>query len=45
MELEGKSVKMANVQRAKIVMEGIVEECVIYREVARRLALRPGGDR
>ena len=37
-ELDGKAVQMANVQRAKVMMEGIVQEDVVNGEVARCLA-------
>lgn len=37
-EVNSKSVEVANVQRAKVMVEGIVEESVIDGEVARRLS-------
>lgn len=37
MELEGKSVEMANVQRAKVMVEVVVEQSVVHGEVVRLL--------
>jgi hypothetical protein len=34
MELDGEAVEVANVQRAEIMMEGVVEESIINSEVA-----------
>jgi hypothetical protein len=41
-ELEGKSVKMANVQGAKVMVEVVVEQSVVYGEVIRLLVRRLG---
>lgn len=40
MELQGKAVKVADVERAKIVVEGIVQKSVVDGEVVWLLTLR-----
>ncbi len=35
MEVDGKSVEVANVKWAKVVVEGVVQKAVIYRKVER----------
>lgn len=43
-ELQGEAIKMADVKRAEVVMEGIVEQLVIDGEVTRGLAGGLGRD-
>lgn len=37
MELQGEAVQVANVERAKVVVESIVQECIVDGEVVRCL--------
>lgn len=41
-ELDGKAVKVSDVQRAKVVVECIVEESIVNGEVARGLCVARG---
>jgi hypothetical protein len=42
MELQSKSVEMTDMERTKVMVEGIIEESIIDGEVARWLSLRDG---
>lgn len=42
MELESKAVQVADVERAKVMVKGIVEQRVVDREVVRLLACAGG---
>ena len=34
-KVDGKSIQMTNMERTKIRMEGVVEECIVNREIYR----------
>lgn len=38
MELDGKAVEVANMQRAEVMVEGVVEQGIVNGEVARRVS-------
>ena len=42
MELDGKAVEVSDVQRAKVVVESIVEEGIVNGEVTRGLSVARG---